>query len=146
MADYVFSDDPTRIDVDIVHQYLAEESYWAKGRTIDVVRKSIRNSHCLAAYTENGEMAAFARVITDWATMYYICDLFVLAGHRRRGLGKELVRRITSHPVLEGLAGMLLTADAHGLYSQYGFEQSEEVSKRFMRRPRDAERRGGTCA
>jgi len=133
---YEISDDKSRIDVPQVHAYLTHESYWAKGRSLDVVIQSIHDSYCIASYDETGSLVAFARVITDWATVYYICDLFVLEQHRRRGIGKELVRTIVEHPRLESLSGMLLTADAHGLYRQFGFTQDDQTRARFMRRPR----------
>jgi len=133
---YEISDDKSRIDVPRVHAYLAEESYWAKGRPLAVVTQSIHDSYCIGCYGESGSLAAFARVITDWATMYYICDLFVLEQHRRRGIGKELVRSIVENPPLASLSGMLLTADAHGLYRRFGFTQDDQTRARFMRRPR----------
>lgn len=98
------------------------------------MERSIEGSYCLACYAEDGSLAGFSRVVTDWATMYYDCDLFVLPQHRGRGLGKELVRRM--HPQLRSLSGMLLTADAHGLYAQFGFEQNKASANRFMRKPR----------
>ena len=136
LSGYELSDDPTRIDIGVVHRYLSEDSYWAGGRSIEVVRRSVEHSWCLGAYDRTGAMVAFARVVTDWATMYYLCDVFVLPDHRGHGLGKVLVKRIVDDPRLAGLAGLLGTADAHGLYEQFGFLQDDEMRRRFMRRPR----------
>ena len=135
-VDYELSDDPARIDVEVVHQYLSEDSYWAEGRSIDVVARSIEHSWCLGAYDRDGVMVAFARVVTDWATMYYLCDVFVLPDHRGHGLGKALVGRIVNDSRLTDLAGLLGTADAHDLYSQFGFQQNDETRRLIMRRPR----------
>ncbi len=131
---YKFSEDKSRVDVSVVHRFLANESYWAAGRSFEAVERSIENSYCLGFYTQDDQLAAFARVVTDWATVYYVCDLFVLPAHRGQGLGKRLVKRITTHPRLRYLTGMLLTADAHALYSAFGFIQNEESSARFMLR------------
>lgn len=136
---YEISDDPDRLDMDRIHRYLSEESYWATGRSREVVEASIRNSWCLGAYDGDGRLAGFARVVTDWATVYYLCDVFVLRPYRGCGLGKALVRRVVEDPRLSGLAGLLATQDAHGLYSRFGFRRGGEVAARVMRRPRTAE-------
>lgn len=134
---FQLSDERERIDVVQVHAFLSERSYWGRDRSIDTVRRSIENSYCVACYESSGSLAGFARVVTDWSTMYYICDLFVLEEYRGQGLGKELVRAITTNAELRPLSGMLLTADAHGLYRQFGFLQNEQTGARFMRRPRE---------
>lgn len=133
---YHISDDKDLIDISAVHKFLSEHAYWARGRAFETVRVSIQNSYCLAAYTDTGSLAAFGRIVTDWATTYYVCDLFVLPPHRGNGLGKRLVDRIVNHPDLQALSGMLLTADAHDLYSRFGFTQDQESKGRFMIRRR----------
>jgi N-acetylglutamate synthase-like GNAT family acetyltransferase len=135
---YVLSDDRSRVDGEVVYSYLSRDSYWAKGRSREVVKESIENSYCVAIHHPVAGMVAFARVVTDWATMYYVCDLFVLGPHRGRGLGKRLVEQICTHPRLASLSGFLMTADAHGLYEQFGFVQSDEVCRKFMRKPRSS--------
>lgn len=133
---YELTDDRARIDIRSVQEFLANESYWARGRTVEVTAESVRNSYCVASISENGVLVGFARIVTDWATVYYVCDLFVTRDHRGRGIGKALVRWVTEHPKLKPLAGLLLTDDAHGLYSGFGFVQDAESARRFMRRPR----------
>lgn len=102
---------------------LLSQSYWAKNRTIEVIKKSVEQSLCFAIFdVETDVMVAFARVITDYATMYYLCDVIVDEKYRGKGLGKMLVDRITNkEDKLKGLYGLLLTDDAQGLYSQFGF-------------------------
>lgn len=133
---YELFDDASKIDIDAVHRYLSEESYWAKGRPRELVAKSIENSYCVGARNERGDFAAFARVVTDWTTVYYVCDLFVLPPHRGNGLGKALVDWIVGRPEFSTARGMLLTADAHTLYTRFGFTQDEETQQRFMIRRR----------
>ena len=107
---------------------LLSQSYWAKDRTIEVIEKSIEQSLCFAIFdVETDTMAAFARVITDYATMYYLCDVIVDEKYRGNGLGKMLVDWITyKEDKLKGQYGVLLTSDAQGLYSQFGFREYEE--------------------
>jgi GNAT superfamily N-acetyltransferase len=84
----------------------------------------------------DGEFSGFARVITDWATMYYVSDLFVVPSHRGCGLGEALTQWIVDHPRRAGCTGILKTADAHDLYSRAGFTRDEETGRRVMvRRP-----------
>lgn len=120
-GEFTISDDPSRIDLDVVHGYLSE-SYWAPGIPRELVARSIANSLPFGIYRGSAQVG-FARVITDRATFAYLADVFVLEAERGRGLGKWLMEIITAHPELQGLRRwMLATRDAHGLYRQHGFE------------------------
>jgi GNAT superfamily N-acetyltransferase len=124
----LLSTDRTRLDVALIHQFLAG-SYWAPGIPLDLVRRSIENSLCFGIY-EGERQLAFARVVTDYATFGYVSDVFVVASHRGRGLSKWLMEEIRAHPELQVLRRWhLLTADAHPLYQQFGFT---ELSKPEM--------------
>jgi GNAT superfamily N-acetyltransferase len=104
----------------MIHAFL-RESYWASGIPFDVVQRSVEHSLPFGLY-EDGRQIGFARVITDYATFAYIGDIVVVPSHRGQGLGKWLVEVIMEHPRLQGLRRWILaTADAHGLYEQYGF-------------------------
>jgi GNAT superfamily N-acetyltransferase len=121
---YVVSTDPTRLDVDRIHRFLAS-AYWATGIPRDVVERSITNSLPFGLYAPSGQQAGFARVVTDRATYAYLGDVHVEADHRGRGLGKFLVSCVVGHPDLQGLRRWALaTSDAHGLYARYGFRPS----------------------
>jgi GNAT superfamily N-acetyltransferase len=119
-GDYEISTDPARIDVALVHEFLAN-SYWAKGIPLEMVRLSIENSIPFGVY-HGQQLVGFARIISDRATFAYLADVFVLPSHRRRGLSRWLMECIVSHPDLQGLRRwMLATQDAHGLYAKFGF-------------------------
>ena len=116
------STDSSRLDLDLIHGYLSEQSYWARGIRRSVVERSIRNSLCFGGFAD-GRQVAFARVITDRATFAYLADVFVVPELQGRGIGKALVRAVLKHPDLQNLkVVMLRTRDAHGLYSQFGFQ------------------------
>lgn len=118
---YAITTDGDQIDVSAVHRYLSEESYWARNIPFDVVERAIRNSLCFAMLNSD-DLAGFARVITDRATVAYLGDVFILPAHRGKGLSKWLMETISAHPDLQGLRRwMLATADAHALYAQFGF-------------------------
>ena len=119
---FVISTDPAKIDIAFVHDYLCNESYWAKNIPIDIVKKSIGGSLCFAVY-HHDEQIGFARVITDHATFGYLADVFVSEKFRGNGLGKWMMECIVAHPELQGFRRwMLATKDAHGLYAQFGFK------------------------
>ena len=119
---YDVSTDPGRIDLDYVHHYLSELSYWAGGIPRDVVARSITNSIAFGLYGPDGQQAGFARVITDRATFAWLADVFIDPGRQGLGLGKGLLEVILAHPELQALRRfMLVTLDAHSLYEQYGF-------------------------
>jgi GNAT superfamily N-acetyltransferase len=117
---FTISTDPARLDVDGVHAYLSA-SYWARGIPRDVFERSVRNALCFGIY-EGARQVGFARVVTDFATVAYVGDVFVLEPWRGRGLSRWLMEIITSHPELQGFRRwILLTRDAHGLYTKFGF-------------------------
>ena len=102
---------------------LLKMTYWADKRSREQIEKSMRNSACFGVSVEGEEkLAGFARVISDFATSFYLCDVIIDPKYRRQGLGTALVSHIVSKPEYAGLRGILLTRDAHGLYGKFGFE------------------------
>lgn len=131
---YLLSDDPALVDVDVVHAWLTDAAYWARGRTRETVVRSIANSIPLGAYCGEAPVG-FARVVTDRSTFAWLCDVFVVEEHRGAGLGKALVEAAVTHPdVQEVTRFVLVTADAHGLYSQFGFEVLDRPDRWMIRR------------
>lgn len=129
---YWISTDKARLDVDLVHRYLSQESYWARGRSLDVVRKSIRESLCFGVYAGE-EQVGFARVVTDGATFAWLCDVFVIDAHKGTGLGKRLLERVLAEPALQGLKNFILaTNDAHDLYAKYGGFKPLSIPTKWM--------------
>lgn len=121
---YTISTDPARLDLDMIHDFLANEAYWSPGVAREVVLRSLENSLCFGVY-QGDEQVGLARVISDFATFAYIADVFIRAGHRGRGLGKWLVETMLAYPALQGLRKWTLdTRDAHGLYANFGFTEA----------------------
>ena len=119
---FTISTNPALLDVAVIHAYLAHDSYWAKGIPLETLERAITNSLVFGLYTSNGQQAGLARVVTDYATFAWLCDVFVLPAYRSRGLSKWLMEVVWAHPQLQGLRRRLLaTLDAHGLYQQFGF-------------------------
>jgi N-acetylglutamate synthase-like GNAT family acetyltransferase len=117
---FLISTDTQRIDLDVVHGFLTE-CYWAKGISKETVARSVKHSLCFGVY-KAGKQVGFARVISDFATYAYIGDVFVLKKYRGHGLAKRLMQCIMAHPDLQGMRRWsLVTRDAHGLYSRFGF-------------------------
>ena len=120
-GDCLISDDRAKLDVDAIHAFLTR-SYWAADIPREVVARSLANSLCLGIYTATGEQIGLVRVISDYATFAYLCDVYVLEAHRCRGLGKALVAASLAHPDLQGLRRLMLaTASAHAVYAPFGF-------------------------
>ena len=120
-SQYEISTDPSRLDIALIHEFLSS-TYWAANIPRGVVEKSIRHSLCFGAFSRDRQVG-FARVITDFATLAYLADVFVIAEHRGRGIAKMLTGAVLRHPDLQGVKRFLLaTRDAHKLYAQFGFE------------------------
>ncbi len=131
LADYEISTDVHRLDVDVIHKFLAEDSYWSPGIPRSLVERAMANSLCFGVYHRAAQVG-FARVVTDRSTFALLADVFILRDHRGKGLSKWLMRCVVGHEDLQGLRRLLLlTSDAHGLYSQFGFEPLGNPS-RFM--------------
>ena len=138
---YLISDDPARLNLEVVHRYLSEESYWAKGIPREIVEQSLRNSLCLGCYDASGAQVGLVRVVTDYATYAWLCDVFVLQNHRAHGLGKALMSAVLAHPRLQRLRRIgLATQDAHGLYAQFGFTPLADPARHMEKRNPDVYR------
>ncbi len=128
-GDYTISTNPDKLNLDVIHRYLTEESYWAQNISRALVEKSIRHSFNFGVYRQQ-EQVGFARVVTDYATFALLCDVFILPAYRGQGLSKWLVSVIVAHPELQGLRRFsLYTKDAHSLYAAYGFQQIADPTR-----------------
>ena len=133
-GDFEFSTDPARIDLDRVESFL-RQSYWAPDRRRDVIEKSLRNSLCLGVYCKaDGLQAGFCRVVTDYATFGWVCDVFVDSAYRAHGLGTAMLETLVNLPELSGLPLILATRDAHSLYEKFGFEALPKPERWMIRR------------
>jgi GNAT superfamily N-acetyltransferase len=122
--DYLISTDPDKLQLNEIHNFLSN-SYWAKDIPLKKVEKSIENSFCFGVY-KGGIQIGFARLVTDFSTFAYLADVFILEEYRGNGLSKWLMKTILDYSELRGLRSwMLKTLDAHGLYTQFGFNEPE---------------------
>ena len=125
------------LDIDLIHRWLAEDSYWAAGRARETVARSLRHSYCLGVFTDEGRQVGVARSVTDWATFAWIADVYIDREHRGRGLGRWLVGELRDRLEEAGIPRLVLaTKDAHGVYEALGFaplarpERYMEIDKR----------------
>lgn len=120
---FIISTDRSRLQIDVIHKYLSEESYWARERTREQTETAIKNSLPFGVYKGENQIG-FARIVTDYATFAYLGDVFILEEFRGRGLSKWLMETIINHPDLQGFRRWILaTKDAHALYEKFGFAE-----------------------
>jgi len=122
---FLISDDPTLLDVDVIHGFLTR-CYWAKGIKKPRVQRVLENSYCFGLYEENSDgnvkQIGFARVLSDLSAIAYLMDVFVLEDYRGKGLGKWIVEEVLAYPTFEPVRRWILaTEDAHSLYERHGF-------------------------
>jgi GNAT superfamily N-acetyltransferase len=115
-------DDRGRIDVDAVHGYLSNDSYWAQGRSRDEVARSVALAARVVGCYQGEKQVGFARVVSDEVEIAYLCDVYLLEHCRGKGAGVELVREAVDNGPHRDLRWWLATRDAHGLYARFGFE------------------------
>ena len=134
--DYHISTDNSTLDLNLIHEFLSQRSYWAQGRPVDIVQESIEHSLCFGMYDRDKKQVGFARVVTDYATFAWLCDVFILGSHRGQNLGKWLIECVTAHPDLQKPKLFILaTRDAHELYRRYGGFEALQHTERWMARP-----------
>lgn len=114
--------DKEYMDIDFIHSYLSQQSYWAKGRSKELVQKSIDHSLCFGLF-EGDKQIGFGRIATDYVVFAWLMDFFIDSDYRGKGLGQMLVKSIVDHPSLQQVNGIgLRTEDAHGLYKKFDFK------------------------
>lgn len=124
-------DDPARVDIDAVHDFLANHAYWAKGRPRETVERTVREASRVVGLYADGRQIGFARAFTDGVAAVYLADVYVLPGYRGRGLGVELVREMVEGSPWADRKWLLHTRDAHELCRRFGFgPPSERVMER----------------
>lgn len=117
---FTISTDPMRLDIDAIADMLTR-AYWAQGRTREVIARYVQHSLVFGLY-DGARQIGLARIVSDYTTFAWLCDVFIHEDYRGHGLGKWLMQTIHSHPDLQGLRRwMLATRDAHGLYEQFGW-------------------------
>ena len=122
MNDVIISNDKSRLDIELIHKFLTR-SYWAEGRTIEAVKKSIEHSICYGVYKANKQIG-FARIVTDSTVFAYLMDVFILEEQRGKGFSKLLLKKIFEDDRFKSIKKwMLATKDAHSLYAQFGFDE-----------------------
>ena len=133
-GEYTISTDQARLDFNLIHDFLTNSSYWAVGRKLEIVKRSIENSLAFGLY-ENERQVGFGRVVTDYATFAWVADVFVLEEARGRGLGTWLVEVMIAHPRLQGFRRWsLATKDAHEIYRKFGFTELKRPERWMERR------------
>jgi len=131
---YTVSTDIRKMDIGLIHYFLTNDSYWAKGISREKLERYMAHSLNFGLF-ENEKQIGYARVISDFTTIAYLGDVFILPEYRGNGLSKLLLHYIHSHPDLQALRRwILLTADAHGLYQQFGWTAINEPAKWMERR------------
>ena len=122
MDDVIISDDKTKLDIELIHNFLTT-SYWAEGRTLEEVKNSIEHSLCFGIY-KNDKQIGFARIVSDLTIIAYLMDVFILEEYRGKGYSKLLLKRIFNDVRYKGIKKWILaTKDAHSLYAGFGFEK-----------------------
>lgn len=132
---FYISTDRSKMDVNFIHDYLCNRSYWAKGRTLESVKRSLEHSVCLSAFTREGKQIGFARFVTDYVVFAWVMDVFVIDGYQGKGIGKSLIQHILDYPGMDQVKGIgLRTNDAHALYQKFGFGEILDTETWMIRK------------
>jgi len=117
---FTISTDPGKLDFDVVFGFLAQAKWWTE-LTSESLERALRHSLCFSL-KECGRQIGFARVITDFVTYAYLCDVYIVEERRGRGLGSWLIHSVLEHPDLKNLKRVaLITHDAQDFYLGLNF-------------------------
>ena len=134
--EYRITTDNSKLDFDSIHNWITN-SYWAKGRTKEEMKKVMKNSLNFGFF-HNEKQIGFARVVTDYHTFAYLCDVIIDESFRGKGLGKMLMKEVFEYPELKIMKRWLLfTKDAHGLYEQFGFSKDDMPERTMVKKNPD---------
>ena len=123
-GNYTISTDPSRLQFDVIYDFLANRSYWAAGISRETLQKQMDHSTLHFGLYEGDNQIGYAQVLTNFTSFAYLGNVFVLENYRGQGLSKWLMATIMAHPDLQSIRRWLLaTRDAHGLYHQFGFTE-----------------------
>ncbi len=131
---YSISTEKTKLAVEAIHDYLCHKSYWAKGRSLESVKKSIDNSICFGLYDSEDNMLGFARVVTDKVVFAYLMDFFIFEEYQGNGLGKKLMKHIIEYPDFQVRLWFLATDSAHSFYEKFGFSGLTDPDRYMFKR------------
>jgi len=129
--DYSICTDQAKLDIQVIYDFLSNRSYWAKGRSLEEVQKSMEHSICFGLCDRQGHTIGFARVLTDGVVVAYLLDVFILEPYRGQGLGQYLLNYVLYDAGIQAKVWMLATADAHALYEKFGFHDLG-LDKQYM--------------
>ncbi len=139
--EYLISTDPARLDGAAVHAFLTK-AYWCAGISRTLLDRALANSLCFGLYHRGREQVGLSRVVTDYSTFAYLCDVYVLESHRGKGLGHWMVECVMTHPDLQNLRRFTLaTRDAHGIYAAFGFASPKAPERQMERHDPDVYKR-----
>jgi GNAT superfamily N-acetyltransferase len=127
--EYSISTDKSKLAIEAIHDFLCHRSYWAKGRSLENVIRTIESSVCFGIYDSSEKMLGFARVVTDHIAFAYLMDVFILEEYRGKGLGQALVKHVIEHPDLQVRFWLLGTVNAHDMYKKLGFSELSNVDR-----------------
>lgn len=143
-SDYLLTTDKSKLDIFAVHDYLSNHSYWAQNIPFAIVENAADHSLTFILLHQ-GSQVGYARVITDYSTFAYLCDVYILEEHRGKGLSKWMMTFIHAHSHLQGLRRwVLFTLDAHGLYKQFGWHEARIPERYLEKHNPDAYKRGSS--
>ncbi|MEN8223112.1 MAG: GNAT family N-acetyltransferase [Acidobacteriota bacterium] len=125
-GEFLVSTKKEKLDMNIISDFLSNLSYWAKGRNIETIKRSIENSVVFGMYDKNNRQIGFARVISDYSVFAYLLDVFIVEEYQHTGLGQKLIEVVMDHPSLKQVKRVVLnTKDAHTFYQKFGFKKTE---------------------
>lgn len=132
MLNIEISTDKEKLDINLIIDFLHKYSYWAQHRSDEIIKKSIENSYSIGVYREKKQIG-FARIVTDYSTVYYLTDIFIIPGYQNRGIGHKLMNYIHNLDFIKNSRGILTTQTAHKFYNEFGFSRENDiVQKRIM--------------
>jgi GNAT superfamily N-acetyltransferase len=121
---YTYAKLETASEEEIVALYQAGGWWDESPAARAAIPKMIRGSFCLmGARDSSGRLVGMGRAISDGCSDAYIQDVVVLKELRGKGIGAEIIRRLTDHCLQHGVTwiGLIAEPGVNPFYERLGF-------------------------
>ena len=103
---------------------LDRNTFWAKNRTINDLKKCLANSDVIISLWVGNEIVGFGRALTDGVYRGVLWDIVIDQNHQGKGFGTLIIKNLLSSKKIKNTKKLyLMTTNKEVFYSKFNFEE-----------------------